>query len=173
MLGVAPGLGGIVADRAGIFSTADRRRLSRELNEFHLTFPQLRLTVVSVKEVPKEISLGVYSFWLFNRSDVVRQMDAEGRNRDLLLTLCPIHHRAALMVGYGLEPFVGARHLDAVLAAGSSFFQARQFAAGVLTVLDAMHSTFKALAEGIPRAFALSEPPEPLARSMAEVALDY
>lgn len=173
LLGAVPRLVSGLSDGAGIISRKDSRRILGQLNETHILFPQVEVSVVTLDGIPDNVNLGTYTFWLFNRSDVVRQFDTEGRNHDILLTIDASGRRAALTVGYGLEPLVGERHLTEVLAAGEPMLVADSFTAAVLAMLEAMQKVLREVATGARAAFALPADPEAPKRSIAEAALDY
>jgi len=133
----------------------------------------VEVSVVTLNAIPDTVNLGTYTFWLFNRSDVVRQFDTEGRNYDILLTIDATGRRAALTIGYGLEPLVGEQHLSKILAAGEPMLIADSFAAATLAMLESLQGVLREVATGARAAFALPADPEAPKRSMAEAALEF
>ena len=172
-LGPAPPVSSGLADLAGILSAKDCRRIRRELREIEIVFQQLHVSVATVDGVPEGVNLSAYTFWLFNRSDIVRQFDTDGRNYDILFTIDSRSRHAALIIGYGLEPFVGKHHLTEVLASGHSHLVVDGYAAAILTMLDTLRTLLREIAAGIPAAFALAPAPVVEAKSMTEAALDF
>ena len=173
MLGAAPAIQGGLSDGAGLLSKKDRRRVQQELREFPNTLPQLRVSIATFRGIPDKLTLSAYTFWLFNRSDIVRKFDKGGRNYDVLITIDGAARNSAMMVGYGLEPFVGKHHLDAALATGHGHLVADLYGPALLTIIDALRETLKKIAQGIPEAFALPQAPVVEAKTIAEAALDF
>lgn len=173
MLGAVPRLVSGLSDDAGLMSRRDSRRIHRELRETHVRFRQVEVSVVTLDGIPAGVNLPTYTFWLFNRSDVVRKLDTDGRNYDILLTIDAAGRNAAMTVGYGLEPLVGKRHLRQILDAGQAHLAADAYAAGVLMILEKLRETLREIALGTPAAFALPDTPVVEAKSMAEAALDF
>jgi hypothetical protein len=115
--GAPPPLGEGVADVAGWLSRRERRRAARLLSDLGLAFPQLSFNLL-ILEVPVGQPFGIYAFWLFNRGHICSQMNRGSQNRNVMLVIDVTGWQAALMVGYGLEPFVGKRHLEEALWEG-------------------------------------------------------
>ena len=156
-----------------MLSRRDRRRVRRELNELNIQFPQLRVSVTTVDGIPEKLNLSVYTFWLFNRSDVVRKFDTDGRNYDVLFTIDARTRRIALIVGYGLEPFVGQEQIRQVLDTGYSMLVADRHAAALLTMLEALSAMLRKAGHEIASTFALPPTPEGQKKPLVEAALEY
>jgi len=173
LLGAVPRLVSGLSDGAGLIERRDQRRILKQVRETHLAFPQVELSVVTLDGIPPGVNLQTYTFWLFNRSDIARHLDSDGRNYDILLTIDAAGDNAALIVGYGLEPLVGRHHLAKVLETGRPHLIAGAYAAGVLIIIEHLHAQLREIADGTPAAFAL--PPIAVAKtkSMTEAALDY
>jgi uncharacterized membrane protein YgcG len=173
LLGAVPRLVGGLSDGAKLISRSDSRRILKQLRETHILFPQVEVSVVTLDGIPPGVNLQAYTFWLFNRSDVVRRLDSDGRNYDILLTIDASGSSAAMIVGYGLEPLVGPRHIRKALEPGRPHLTAGAHAAGILVILESLKATLKEVATGTPAAFALPEAPIVKAKSMTEASLDF
>lgn len=173
LLGAVPRLIAGLSDGAGLIDRKETRRILKQLRETHIAFPQIELSVVTLDGIPSGVNLQAYTFWLFNRSDIVRNLDSDGRNYDILLTIDAGGSNAAMIVGYGLEPLVGRRHLRAALDAGRSHLMAGAYAAGVLRIIEHLQTQLRDIATGTPAAFALPPVRVAKAKSMVEAALDF
>jgi uncharacterized membrane protein YgcG len=173
MLGAAPAILDGITDSAGLFEKKERRRLLASMREFSNIFPQLRVSIATLNGIPEKLNLPAYTFWLFNRTDAVRKVETDGRNYDILFTVDAHSRRAALIVGYGLEPLVGKHHLAKVLQTGHDHLLTGRYAGGLLTMIDQLTTTLKEISAGVNTAFAIGAPPVAKAKTMAEAALDY
>jgi uncharacterized membrane protein YgcG len=152
--GVPPALASGVADLAGVFSPGDRRRLLAAIARLERRFPQITFTVLATR-VPAETRLGAYAFWIFNRGAVGPGTDRGGANHAVLLTIDPHHGRSNLTIGYGLEPFVGERHLEAALASGLDDFAGGRFAGGALAVIRRIGEILARVASSLDTAYGI------------------
>jgi hypothetical protein len=80
----------------------------------------------------------LFAFWIFNGGHLAQEAHKGGENRDVLFVLDPVHHRMALMVGYGLEPFLRQQALDHLLATAAPHMQEQRWLIGFLRVLDGL-----------------------------------
>lgn len=173
VLGTVPRLTSGLSDDAGMVSKRDGRRILKELKETHVQFPQVDVSVVTLNGIPDQVNLSTYTFWLFNRSEVAQQLEIEGRNHDVLITIDAASRKAAIIIGYGLEPLIGPRHLQRILDAGRPLLLAGNNAAGILIMLENLRSLLREIAAGTRRAFALPEERTDVKKSMTEAALEY
>jgi uncharacterized membrane protein YgcG len=80
----------------------------------------------------------------------------------VLLAVDPPKGRAGLMVGYGLEPFLGEEAHDHLVENAEPMWRARRFADGILGVLRGLDRLLTGVIDTLPETFGLSEaPPEP------------
>jgi hypothetical protein len=147
-LGVPPTISAGVTDPSGLMSRADKRRTMAAAARFQARFPQCRFTVF-LTSVKKETPLHLYTFWLFNRSSLCASLQTGATNRQILMVIDGGERRASLMIGYGLEPFVGAHHLNAALESARGELAAENWGSAALKVLgqltDALQSIHAAL----------------------------
>ncbi|CAN5163947.1 hypothetical protein BH23VER1_BH23VER1_16770 [soil metagenome] len=138
LMGAVPaGITAPVADLAQLFSKAERRSVSGAVAKFEERFPQARFSVLATR-LPAETHLGIYAFWIFNKGGICRDIDRGPDNRNVLLTIDAGNARANVMVGYGLEPFVGTAHLEQVLTAARPEFAKHRYAEGTLAAIKAL-----------------------------------
>ncbi|MGI8603733.1 MAG: TPM domain-containing protein [Verrucomicrobiales bacterium] len=152
--GVMPRLHPGLCDVAPLFGPRDCRMIRRAINRLADSFPQVGFSIVTTSlDVDQPIS--AYAFWIFNRGGVCRELQRGGRNHDILLTLDATNARAALIIGYGLEPFVSAAHLQRTLEAGSADFAAKRWVDGVIAVVQASGAMLTEVCAQLPRAFGI------------------
>ena len=144
-MGIPPQLSAPVADRHQHLNAGDVRRIAVLTTRIEKKFPQLHLAAV-IDRVPADVSMPVYTFWLFNRAGISSSVE-RGADNHLVLLVIDAGGRpskgAACMIGYGLEPFVGkaelGRCLDlaaAEVAAGHHGKAALSFFSALQTVLQ-------------------------------------
>jgi predicted AAA+ superfamily ATPase len=93
------------------------RKLYEKVRELERRFPQVHVHVV-VRNFTPEQPIELFAFWIFNGGHLAQEAHKGGGNRDVLFVLDPVHQRMALMVGYGLEPFLRQQALDHLLQRG-------------------------------------------------------
>ena len=129
----APGL----SDLAGLFRVRGMRGgIADASARLHERFPQVGCSIVTTTLEPLQ-PLTAYAFWLFNRGGICRELHRGNKSRELLLTLDAANARASLMIGYGLEPFVGRGALQDMINAGAPHFAREHWVDGIVAVLDA------------------------------------
>lgn len=145
-LGIPPQLSAPVADKLEHLSMAEIRRIAALTDSIEKKFPQVHLGVV-LDHVPADVSLSVYSFWLFNRAGISSSVE-RGADNHLVLLVIDASERlskgAACMIGYGLEPFVPKQELDACLTAIAPDLAARRFGKATLAFFQALQSILQA-----------------------------
>lgn len=143
-LGSVPPVKEGISDRADRLSSKDKSRINAAIARLQKRFPQVSFTVL-VDHVKPEIPLHLYAFWIFNRSTVCAKLATGAVNRNIFLVIDAIGSRSSMIIGYGLEPFMGAQHLNAILENARPELTAENYAGGVLTVLDGLMDTLKLL----------------------------
>jgi uncharacterized membrane protein YgcG len=145
LVGAAPRLTPMITDTTRSLSTPDQAKLKRRIAAMHTRFPQLSMEVV-MHCFPEEHPFSMYVFWLFNASS----FDAEGRrgtdNHALLLAIDPARGEAAIMPGYGLEPFLNHAALDHLLELAGPAWQGGNWTDGILRVLDGLDQWLETIA---------------------------
>lgn len=145
LVGAAPRLVQVVADTTRTLSQAEVQRLKKHISRIHQRFPQLVLQIV-VHEFPHEHPFSMHVFWLFNAANFAGDSRRGKENHALLLALDPVRGEAAIMPGYGLEPFLHREALDHLLELASPAWQDRQWASGLAQVLDGFDKFLESIA---------------------------
>lgn len=145
LIGAVPRLSPMVADTTQSLSASDQNKLKRRVTAMHSRFPELTMQVV-MHHFPEQHPFSMHVFWLFNAA----AFDAEGRrgkdNHALLLALDPARGEAAIMPGYGLEPFLHLQALDHLLELAGPAWEHEQWADGILRVLDGLDQWLETIA---------------------------
>lgn len=156
MFGTAPHLEPGLTDLAGVLSQEDQWRVLEALGKSTDKLEQVTFACVTTR-VPLQISLPVFTFWLFNRGGVVPATDRGARCRVLLLVVDVDHGRTACMVGYGLEPFVNESVLQRIADAGSPGLVQHEYAEALIAALACAVEELSEIVESIPLGFGLAE----------------
>ena len=102
-----------------------------------MKFPQ-SLFSVFVTDLPAEISIREFAFWLANRARF-SSADATGaENFDLLLVIEAKTGNAALTVGYGLEKFISEDDLSVALTAARPALRRGKLERGIRLCVEEM-----------------------------------
>lgn len=152
--GVMPRLSPGVSDLAGVFRPRDIRRLNDAAARLHEAFPQISFSVVTTTLQPEQ-PLTAYAFWVFNRGGICSELARGGKSRDLLLTLDTSTSRASLMVGYGLEPFIGVDLLQDIIQHGTADFARERWVDGIVAVINAATHTLTEVAASLQKTYGL------------------
>lgn len=156
LLGIPPALQDTVTDLTNEFTRGEVRRIEREVDRLERLFPQLRFSIVSA-EVPENATLALYAFWLFNRGGLTAATERGSQNRLIMLALDPKAGRAACMIGYGLEPFVGEPRLTSALHAALPALAADQPGKAVLSFLSEMERQLAECTSELHRTFGIGD----------------
>jgi hypothetical protein len=155
LLGPVPRLGQGVADLAGVLPGGDALKIGKAINRLTWTFPQVSLHVL-IHLFPEEHPFDLHVFWLFNSGGFSMESQKAGENRTILLALDPALGRSALMVGYGLEPFLNDEALDHLLELAEPAWQAGEWARGILEVIAGLDRLLESAALEVASGFGLS-----------------
>ena len=153
--GTPPRLSPDVTDPAGLLTASARQRIIGALDRFHRRFPQCRLGV-ALLSMPDEMPGATRAFWLFNRGAGDGGLNTGSANRRLFLLIDPDAGEATLTIGYGLEPFIGPQHLEAVLTTAADALARAEWATAVETAAHQLESLMRRIIAGLPRTFGLS-----------------
>ena len=157
VLGIPPVLQAGLSDTQGALTPAATRQVKRALTQFRERFPQIQLALL-IQECPDIVPMRTWAWWLFNRSRFSRALDKGFVNRDILLAIDPVQHRAALTIGYGLEPFVGKRDLAEALAAAQPALAAGDLAEACGQILVALDDGLRRIIDRMPRTYGVPVP---------------
>lgn len=160
ILGPVPRIETVVSDSTDALSAAGHRLVRKRIKLLHERFPQLGFQVV-IRTFPEDHPFELYVFWLFNNGGFHSDHHKAGDNHDVLLVLDPVTGRSSLMVGYGLEPFIDPESLEDVLAMAEPAWTDREWAEGVVVVIDGLESRLESALGEISAAFDMSVHPAP------------
>ena len=154
LLGAVPRLSPVVADTTRSLSAADHAALKRRIAEIERRFPQLTLQVV-MHGFPAEYPFTMHVFWLFNAASFAGDASRGRDNHALLLVIDPERGEAAVMPGYGLEPFLTRQAVDHLLELAGPAWESRHWADGIFRVLDGFEQLLESVA--IPEEIAVEQ----------------
>ncbi|MCB1099009.1 MAG: TPM domain-containing protein [Verrucomicrobiales bacterium] len=155
VFGVAASLEPGLSDLDQIFSKGERRGLIKALSHFRRKFPQCQFSVIASEHPSPKLPYSVYAFWLFNTSGICRKIDKAGENHDFLLAIDSKRGLASLLVGYGLEPFVGPQHIEEILNSGKSQLHAGNWSGAVMAIVEAAESHLASICSGLNQTFGI------------------
>lgn len=135
LFGALPHVKNGLNDRAILLSRSRRSKIERQLRDIETKFPQVHVTVLIVPDMDAKTPLAPYAFWIFNSPGVCRGLEKGAMNHAILLTVDAENRRANLIVGYGLEPYLGESHLHEALSAGREAFAEDDLGGGIDGVL--------------------------------------
>lgn len=133
------------------------RQVKSAIQRLRTRFPQIELQV-TLRGFPAEHPFDLHVFWLFNELMISGESRKGGDNRSILLAVDPTRAEAALMVGYGLEPFLGQNAMDHLLTLAGPMWQRKEWTDGILTVIGGLDRLLESASTETSRAFGLSTP---------------
>ena len=145
LVGALPRLAPVVADTTRQLGTADQAKLKKEIAKIQRRFPQLVLQVV-MHAFPEEHPFSMHVFWLFNAGNFAGDSHRGKNNHALLIALDPARGEAAIMPGYGLEPFLKPETLDHLLELASPAWENLRWAEGISRVLGGLDQLLESIA---------------------------
>lgn len=151
-LGIPPMLASLVSDPQQVLSRAEVRAIEKAVHECEERFPQITFAVV-LTEVHADVTPSIHAFWLFNRGSLSSAVEKGGKNHRVLLLIDIAAPRAAVIIGYGLEPFVSEEQLEACLRMAHGALSSRRYADAVVTFVGELQSRLTQIAAMLPRAF--------------------
>jgi hypothetical protein len=101
---------------------------------------------VVMHRFPAEHPFSMHAFWLFNAADFAGTSHRGRDNHALMLAIDPYREEAAIVPGYGLEPFLTSESLDRLLDLASSAWQDLRWTDGILRVLDGLDLLLESIA---------------------------
>lgn len=134
LLGAVPRLGRGVCDTTGCLGKAEMQKIAKACGKLTWHFPQVTLNVL-LHEFPADHPFTLHIFWLFNCGGFSAESTKGGENHGILLAVDPVQQRSALMVGYGLEPFLGDDAMDHLLELSEPAWRTKAWAKGILEVI--------------------------------------
>ncbi|MEM6910157.1 MAG: TPM domain-containing protein [Verrucomicrobiota bacterium] len=130
-LGRPPELSPLI-DEVGLAPSlrVNRDRIETTVNQIQRTYPQIR-PFVCLAQLPQEVSLQEYGFWLFNHSEDPYAVSADSRYFGLLLVLDPDRGEAAFTAGFALEHYLSDNELIDILESAVGYWEQGQWENGI------------------------------------------
>ncbi|MEO5722486.1 MAG: TPM domain-containing protein [Chthoniobacterales bacterium] len=144
--GLVPRHSRYLSDRSGRLALPEMESLRGALRLFEKKFPQILLSVL-LAELPPDQPANEYSFWMANRARFSSVEKTQSDNYDLLLVIDVASDEAALIAGYGLEPFVSEQDLEAALQALAPELRKGAWAAGIHAFIQALTTKLRTCSE--------------------------
>ncbi len=158
LLGPVPRLTPGISDNTRLIGPLGARRIRAALDRLRRRYPQINPHVV-LREFPGPHPFELQVFWLFNAGGLSAEDQKGSANRAVLLAIDPPNGRAAIMVGYGLEPFLGDEALDRLIEIAGPSWRAGKFSDGILTVLRGLDHLLAGVIDALPETAGLRSPP--------------
>jgi uncharacterized membrane protein YgcG len=155
-MGIAPQLTRPVADVDNVLSATERRTMTKAVQQLEQRFPDISGVVV-ITEIPANLTPEIYAFWLFNRTSLFSEVEKGGNNHGMLLLLDAMSPRAAVMIGYGLEPLLPETTLELCLRPLAASLLNGKRTAAVEAFFRELERQLTTLAETWPQIFGYTE----------------
>jgi uncharacterized membrane protein YgcG len=155
LLGPMPRISTGVSDLAGVLPKGDAKKISKAIARLTWTFPQVSVNVL-LHLFPAEHPFELHVFWIFNAAGLSPDNQKGGENRSILLALDPGQGKSALMVGYGLEPYLGDDALDHLLELSEPAWKAGEWTRGILELLAGLDRLLESAAMQVANGFGLN-----------------
>ncbi len=155
LLGPIPRISTGVSDLAGALPKGDARKIAKAIGRLTWTFPQVSVNVL-LHLFPTEHPFELHVFWIFNAAGLSPESQKGGENRSILLALDPAQEKSALMVGYGLEPYLGDEALDHLLELSEPAWKSGEWTRGILELLGGLDRLLESAALEVANGFGLS-----------------
>ncbi|WP_411844840.1 TPM domain-containing protein [Roseibacillus persicicus] len=138
LLGPVPLLNRGLTDTTETLSGRERRALEGAMTRFEKIHPASRLNIV-VRSFEPEYNLATHLFWLFNTAGLSPSESQQEKNQDILIGVDPQQQRVALMVGYGLEPFLKKEEIVELLETARPLLEQGKLAEALQVVIRGLH----------------------------------
>ncbi|WP_189568321.1 TPM domain-containing protein [Roseibacillus persicicus] len=138
LLGPVPLLNRGLTDTTETLSGRERRALEGAMTRFEKIHPASRLNIV-VRSFEPEYNLATHLFWLFNTAGLSPSESQQEKNQDILIGVDPHQQRVALMVGYGLEPFLKKEEIVELLETARPLLGQGKLAEALQVVIRGLH----------------------------------
>jgi hypothetical protein len=145
LVGALPRLAPVLADPLQQLAPADAVKIKKRIGEIERQLPQLVLQVM-LHRFPAEHPFGMHVFWMFNAANLAGDSRRGKDNQALLVALDTARCESAILPGYGLEPFLQRESLDHLLELASPAWEAGNWSAGLLRVLDGLEQLLLSIA---------------------------
>jgi uncharacterized membrane protein YgcG len=155
-LGMVPRLQPDVTDLASALSPGQAAALQELIRTKERRFPQVRFAFVTL-QLPAQVPLRAYTFWLLNRGSLVSPMEKGGDCRLVLFVLEMNQLQMCCMLGYGLEPFISQSALEEIVHAARPLLAKGDAAGAFQACLEQADQTLVAISRAIPTVFGLHQ----------------
>lgn len=145
LLGAAPRLVETLSDGANLIPASDHGRLRKRIAGVQERFPQLVLEVVTYR-FPAEHPFSTHVFWLFNAAEFAGSMRRGKDNHAIMLVIDPGRLEAAVIPGYGLEPFLSSEALGHLLDLAAPAWEEGRWVDGIVRVIDGLDTWLETIA---------------------------
>lgn len=155
LLGPVPRTNTGIGDNAGLLTPRETARIGRAIRRLEWTFPQVDfhlLTHFFPQDHPFELNV----FWFFNCGGHSGEHTKGGANHGILLAIDPDQGKSALMVGYGLEPFLADEALDRILEHVAPSWKTGLWEKGILGTIAGLEQLLERAATEATEAFGLA-----------------
>lgn len=156
-----PRIGPGISDLAHALPKGDEKKIAKAISRLTWTFPQISVHVL-LHLFPAEHPFELHVFWIFNGGGLSPESRKGGENRAILLALDPEQGKSALMVGYGLEPYLGDEALDHLLELSEPAWKAGEWTRGIVELIGGLDRLLESAALEVANGFglgALAAPP--------------
>ena len=144
LFGEAPRLSLGINDHGGVLSPSDNQEILDDLTSMAGRYPQIRFSIITVSLTP-DTSLPTMATWLLNRAGLFGDDEGGGANRGIVLLIDTANRRATVQTGYGLEPFIGYGHLEAVLDDARSDLEGGRFRDAITSMLRSVEGALESV----------------------------
>jgi hypothetical protein len=124
-----------VHDTTRQLSASQQKDLQKHILRIRTKYPQLYVQVV-LHSFPPPHPMRTQVFWMFNATGFAGDTRRGSDNHTLLIAIDPVRREAALMPGYGLEPFLDEDLLAALLDESEIHWKRGDWPGGVLALLE-------------------------------------
>lgn len=145
-----------LTDLVRILTPADDKAIHRTIQSFQRRFPQCRLHVL-INKFADTFPPASHLFWLFNSAGLSRTESRRGNNRDILLGVDPGQQWAGLIIGYGLEPFLGQEALDHILERASPRLQSGETGLAIIEIITQLGDLMEGVCRDLPATLGLQD----------------
>ena len=159
LLGPVPRFEQGVSDHTRALAEKDTNRILKRIATIEQRFPQVTIQIIC-QNFPDEHPFSLYVFWIFNLGGLSSATEKAGDNHTILLTLDPVACKSAIMVGYGLEPFLTETAINHVLELAEPAWIDRAWAEGIEAALDGIEPLLESAIRETGKAFDLPITPE-------------
>jgi hypothetical protein len=124
-----------VHDTTRQLTESQQKDIRKHIFRMRTKYPQLYVQVL-LHSFPPPHPMRTQVFWMFNAAGFSGDTRRGPDNHTLLIAIDPGRREAALMPGYGLEPFLDEDFLTDLLASSDNCWKRGDWPGGVFSLLD-------------------------------------